>query len=382
MQPDLLVRRYQDTYGRIRDDTSQRVGLAWDRLGGPTDEHKRQFLSTALPLMQGAQHAVVHLVSGYMETMARQYVGGRSVPTVRIATVTGQALRGVAPEEVYSRPVVALRIFLSEGKAYEDAFRQASRRAITLARTDLALAQRAVTNALVASDDRFRGYSRVLSGTCSFCAKVAAQHYGGSDMPLHDNCDCSVAPVLKTREPLRHDDNKAAVEWGQKAWGETPLSSDELDALKRYGEGAYSGINRQLRAGAGLRPETRETVRHMDAALKRQRVPEDVVVWRRVGLDAFQKLPDELVGQTLKEKGYLSTSVGNGPAGSGSGLAQSGAIMEIRVPAGTPAYFQRNIAAARYKGERELLLGRDLKYVVKEAKYSRGRWRLVVEVVP
>src|SRR5688500_807156 len=173
---ELVVARYQEAYARLRAGTAARVLVAWHRCGGPEDEAAARFVAAAVPLGTGAEVAVVRLLAGYMATMARAVTGKALEAAPTAERVTGAALRGVGLEEVYRRPVVTLRTALAQGARFEDAKRVAGERAVVLAQTDVALAQRAATAAVLEGDRRITGYRRVLSGSsCSLCAQAAAR---------------------------------------------------------------------------------------------------------------------------------------------------------------------------------------------------------------
>jgi hypothetical protein len=201
--PQDLIVRYQAVYGQLRTGTAARVGEAWARLGGPSDTNIEAFLAVVLPLVQGAEVATVRLVAGYMAAMARDITGTGTEAAIAIGAVTGEALRGVAPADVYTRPIITMRAALAAGKEYPDAFRIAQQRASTTAETDVLLAQRAATDEVIRQEPRIVGYRRVLTGrSCAFCATASTQRYHSDNlMPIHDRCDCGIAPIFGTRDP-------------------------------------------------------------------------------------------------------------------------------------------------------------------------------------
>lgn len=200
---ELVVARYQEAYGRLRLGTAAAVLAAWARFGGPDDEAEARFVAAAVPLVGGAQVAVVRLLAGYMATMARAAIGQALEAAPAAEKVTGAALRGVDLVEVYRRPVVTMRTALARGELFMDAKAKAGERAAVLAQTDVALAQRAATSAVLEGGRRITGYRRVLSGSsCSLCAQAAARrHTRREPMPIHGRCDCGVAPVFGRLDP-------------------------------------------------------------------------------------------------------------------------------------------------------------------------------------
>ena len=176
---------------------------------------------------------------------------------------------------------------------------------------------------------------------------------------------------------------KQAEKWGSDNWPSTspPLPADQRQALREYASGGYKDYNGYLRTGKpkATASDKRDIVA-IDKALRDHPTPSKAtVVHRGIDLDAFGSVtPDKLVGQTIHEPGYLSTSVGREVAG---GFAHHDAHVEIKVPAGTPAFYMDNLTG--FKGERELLLARGMQYKILSAKKNRaGKWQVQAEIVP
>jgi hypothetical protein len=203
MTPGQIVQRYMATYGTLRRQTVERVGVAWERFGGPDERDAERFVAAAVPIVVGAETATARLVGGYFAAVGRAVTGRTVTPTIDLRKVTGTALRGVDPLEVYRRPIVTLRMALANGTQYVDGFKQAGDRAGTLAETDVVLAQRASTVEAAKSDSRIIGYNRVLTGdSCEFCQTISTRLYHVEElMPVHPHCDCGVAPAYADDEP-------------------------------------------------------------------------------------------------------------------------------------------------------------------------------------
>lgn len=112
-------------------------------------------------------------------------------------------LRGVPAEEIYRRPFHQLWTELDRGAPLEAAVDSAERRAVSIATTDLELAQ---THTVRESGEALGvvGYRRVLTGAenCGLCVIASTQRYHRRElMPIHPGCDCAVAPILGDRDP-------------------------------------------------------------------------------------------------------------------------------------------------------------------------------------
>jgi hypothetical protein len=149
-----------------------------------------------------------------------------------------------------------------------------------------------------------------------------------------------------------------------KAWGERhyrawmdSLSREERDAISSYTGSGYRRLNEYLRGQTTSPPGNASIVPFLDKALNARPVPEDIVVYRGMDMDAvYRKMgirgrEDLRPGMDVEDKGYTSTS----PAFGG---AWAGEKLEIRVKKGLPGAWVDPISST--KGELEFILGRDV----------------------
>lgn len=203
-----------------------------------------KFVAQILPITTGAQRAMAALT---VAAFNQRIQPSRPI-TVPMEQVTGQALRGTPPAEVYARPFKEIKWRLSQGKSLGQAVDAGLRRANSIAESDLQLAhthtarrylQQATT--LPAGPgylDRAReahqrrlddllsrrgtptatrrptpeppprdrgtvvGYRRVLGSNpnhCAMCLIASTQRYHiESLMPMHPGCHCTVQEVWST----------------------------------------------------------------------------------------------------------------------------------------------------------------------------------------
>jgi Clostridial binary toxin A. len=138
-----------------------------------------------------------------------------------------------------------------------------------------------------------------------------------------------------------------AISWGERyyaSWANS-LSPSEQKALRSYAYYDFELINRKLR---GLPSEIEDAefkrkVANIDNALRRARVPEDVMVYRGAVLDTTNLVP----GTVIREDGYLSTSLVDHPARR---------FAQARLKAGKPAALFRILVP---KGAHAAFLGRE-----------------------
>lgn len=188
-------------------------------------------------------------------------------------------------------------------------------------------------------------------------------------------------------------DPDAAISYGRDNWNRyvDDLPPETRQALRDYtGEPPYTGapgyatyqeINGFLRGKPQLgTPEVLNNIREIDSALAGNPLPEDVMIVRGSGVNHidFDDV-DDLVGRTVSDAGYTSTSLGNHPVPSFEG---KDAVLRLRVPEGTHAAWVERVSDFGVT-ERELLLGRGMSYKVTRAfADDKGQLQIYGEVIP
>lgn len=198
------------------------------------------------------------------------------------------------------------------------------------------------------------------------------------------------APVGSSGNPRHFPDSRSGPAYAA-AWHENDadkLPMDQRDAVRSYSLGGYRPMNESLRTSKGNVQTPRGTA--LDAFYAS--VPatsEWLVLTRGTGLEQFglphNGDPFTLLGSTVTEWGYTSTSIADEPEFEGA------ARMIIRVPPGTKAIYldgepgqPDRTKLSSIPGEREVLLARGTHYRVLAVYHRRDtRWRydIVCEVV-
>ncbi|MBM7786579.1 ADP-ribosyltransferase [Tenggerimyces flavus] len=192
-----------------------------------------------------------------------------------------------------------------------------------------------------------------------------------------------VAEYRRTRGPRQLEDSEAD-DYGLAIWGGATdsLAVEQRAALREYsgesigGATCYREINSYLRGRGPATAQVESHIRHIDTALELVPVPEDLVVVRGVDPRVFSSPVDRLSGRTIADNAFLSTSIGTTPA------FDHDAWIYLTVPKGTPAIYMEAITEC--PGERELLLGRGLSYLVDRVDRDavRGKWQVHGRVLP
>ncbi|MFD3497612.1 ADP-ribosyltransferase [Streptomyces sp. NPDC058678] len=166
----------------------------------------------------------------------------------------------------------------------------------------------------------------------------------------------------------------------QSVWDYTDEPNYGLPAPHPDGWGTYKEMNGYLRGDdSKLTPYVQHNIDEVDAALAGHAVPEDVLVVRGTGIGHLDlDDPLDMLGNTYRDKGYMSTSLGNHPV---AAFAGEDALLHLRVPKGTPALWVEKVG--KYgMGERELLLGRGTEYRVTRVFRENGQIQVYGEVLP
>jgi SPP1 gp7 family putative phage head morphogenesis protein len=185
---------------------------------------------------------------------------------------------------------------------------------------------------------------------------------------------------------LRHGTNAAGVTWGKKVYAGYRWTSAERAALREYTGGIYRTWNGQLRRTNGDPGAYKASLDKIDSAMAKSFIPEDVILHRGTGTDAFtvggvrlggfdgHRL-SEIVGTVQMDHGYMSTSVGNSAAFGGQ------VQLVVRAPAGTRGAYVEPVSHYG-ESERELILARGTHLYVHAAyKNTKGGWTVEAEVV-
>ncbi len=201
-----LAAAYFLAVARVRRSVFDFIQRQWNLTGLWSNVDAQRFVKAVTPVVEAGQRSVSTLTSSYLNRITSEMTGSHRPPvTVDPSEVTGSAVRaGVDPEVVYRRPYVQVWTDLAAGTPLEKAVKEAERRAITTAATDLQLAKTHTAQKQFAQDGRVVGYRRVPQGTytCALCLIVSTRRYHKADlMPVHPACDCGIEQVFGHFDP-------------------------------------------------------------------------------------------------------------------------------------------------------------------------------------
>lgn len=199
---DQLVEIQQAHHRRflgVQDATAELIGEQWDTFAALDDVAAAQFEAAAGVVIQTAKAQTSTLAVAYMN--ANDRLGG--FPASGLVPVVPEIRNGVPVAEVYHRSIVEARARVANGATFEEAMASGRARAVSTARTDVSLANKAEIDRGGQLRPWVVGYRRVLTGrSCAFCATASTQRYKSADLlPLHPSCDCDIAEIFGTEDP-------------------------------------------------------------------------------------------------------------------------------------------------------------------------------------
>jgi hypothetical protein len=175
------------------------------------------FVQRAVPLVAAAQRVALNSTVAYLRTFARAETGSIAFERIEAQRFTGAAARGgVEPAEVYIRPFTSLWFRLGMSVPYDEAFRAAQSTLERQAVTDVQLVARNVAAAMIASDERIRGWRRAVEqNPCDLCASASHGLYRREDaMPLHPRDTCTPVPDYTSDQVPVAPDARHTEEYG------------------------------------------------------------------------------------------------------------------------------------------------------------------------
>lgn len=215
--------------------------------------------------------------------------------------------------------------------------------------------------------------------TCPECGKNHGAIYDigkEPNLPAHPGCRCTWIPVVSKLPQALESDGKSVILKLTEEYKKLEdadlyfskkvkdfikaLSPEQEQAIRAYTGTAYE-INGILRQGLSLTGEDEDFIIFLDSALNMISLDENIILYRGFDnnlLSAYNvETIDDLMGHTLVDKGYMSTSPELVDIAS-----DRYAYFEIKAPAGTRGAYVSTLS--EFSNEKEYLLPRNTKIKV------------------
>lgn len=189
MDPLLLIL----VLAALRKSSAAALTQMWRGLPGYDRQNVDQWLSEAIPVVEGSRRQAIALTNAYIANAME-----RGPSELDVAALIDSLRNGADPAEVYERPFVTVWTALKEQTEWERAIAEGLDRATSAAETDVQLSMRAAAEAIDLADPNIYGYERVANPTaCMFCKEVDGAYVKGSAgfvYALHNHCGCGLRP--------------------------------------------------------------------------------------------------------------------------------------------------------------------------------------------
>ncbi|BBH19818.1 hypothetical protein Back11_11630 [Paenibacillus baekrokdamisoli] len=151
------------------------------------------------------------------------------------------------------------------------------------------------------------------------------------------------------------------------------LTIQEAEAIRRYTGNDYLDINKNLRAGGGMKVYD-NVAKDISSALSKFNLLENIVVYRGLERNIFNMPVEQMPGLIIEEAAFVSTTLLSDRAFSGT------VRLELRVPAKSTG--AAVVPLSEFEGEYEFLLDKKTKYQIVEASEMAGILIIIAEVLP
>lgn len=181
---------------RLRANLDAQLSARWIGLDSWRDDDIDRLLNQILPIVAAAERQMVDTTNAYLASTQAAAAGTAFRPRpIRYQDLTGAALRGVDPSQVFRRPQMVMNFRLSQGASLSDAIDAGANRLRSLGATNLQLAK----TKTVAAQGQAPFYRRVLTGSenCALCVIASTQRYRrGKLAAIHPGCDCGIEEII------------------------------------------------------------------------------------------------------------------------------------------------------------------------------------------
>ena len=191
---------YRARLVQLRDQATQLAAARWELAPEDLDASHSRWLELAATALRATQQAGVRLTAAYAAAFLASELRQPSAPPAIDATrYAGMSRDGRLLEDALAPSLYTVKAAIADGQSFEEASALGRSRALRAVASDAIAAPRAALADVVREDGRIVGWRRVTSGGCGAClaAATGAIHADDEALAVHDNCRCSMEPVVK-----------------------------------------------------------------------------------------------------------------------------------------------------------------------------------------
>lgn len=195
------TRAYQTALKQTREAVRMQLEQHYRAMPSLRDDEAKGFVQQAVRIVQAGQARAVALTSAHMSGQ----VGMTKPLPLDTSKIVAGIRQGVDAHDVYMRPIISARAAI-EKDGFAQAFTKGLARLLATAEMDVAMSARDASVAFGQDDSTgVIGWIRVAEPSCcDFCQEIdGAKIFVDDPAPLHNNCGCTVDPIMgrgKTRE--------------------------------------------------------------------------------------------------------------------------------------------------------------------------------------
>lgn len=181
----------------------------------------------------------------------------------------------------------------------------------------------------------------------------------------------------------RFKNREEGIAYGDKQAKKDGLNENQTENLIYYTGKGYLSVNKYLRGNGSVEkdeiPKAKQCVKNLSDSIKKVKTEEDMIVYRGISPSALGLQNDkeykELVGKTVRDKGFMSSSISSDMANNFAekkiigGKIVHGAVFEIAVPQGTNGVFADG--RSNLEGECEFIMQKNSGIKIVDVKVSR-----------
>ncbi|MHA2612989.1 ADP-ribosyltransferase [Listeria monocytogenes] len=190
--------------------------------------------------------------------------------------------------------------------------------------------------------------------------------------------------IIEQNKSLKFTSLEESEKWGIDGFSvwRNSLSSREIQAIRDYTDiWHYGNMNGYLRGSVEkLVPDNAERIKNLSSALEKAELPDNIILYRGTSseiLDNFLDLKNlnyqNLVGKTIEEKGFMSTTTISNQTFSGN------VTMKINAPKGSKGAYLAHFSET--PEEAEVLFNIGQKMLIKEVTELNGKIEIIVDLL-